>query len=265
VSAIEEAVNASAKRQSTLMHKVTAIERALNVRTDDRDEDPDIQEEEADEDEDLDAATREKLLAKYRESANRGEVWGQHCLGLTYYNGDRGARDFVQAAFWFRKAAGQGDEFSQYLLAESICASKEVSPTDYAEALQWYQKVSEQNSMWSAHAEYQLGEIYKSGKGVLNDYPEAVKWWQKAAERGHSLANYNLGDLYATDAYGVPQNYSEAYFRLLVATGGEGLGPMQESAVKKRDQLGKHLTPEALFRAQERARQWFEDHAAKPH
>ena len=263
VSAIEEAVNAFAKQQSKLMHKLTAIERALDVRTDDTDENPVIQEEEADEKENVDTATREKMLATYRESANLGEAWGQHNLGITYYNGDRGARDFSQAAFWFRKAAEQGDEFSQLLVADSICAGKEVPPTDYAEALQWYQKVSEQNSMWSEHAEYSLGKIYESGKGVPKDYPEAVKWWQKAAEHGNSLAHYELGDLYATGAEGVPQNYSEAYFRLLVATDGKGLGPMQESALEKRDQLGKRLTPEALSQAQERARKWFEDHPAK--
>ncbi len=216
------------------------------------------------------AETRAELIAKYRESAERGEAWGQHNLGITYYNGDRGARDYAQAAFWFRKAAVQslsarlGDEFSPYLLAESIYANAESLPSDYEEALQWYCKVSEQNSIWSEHAEYTLGNIYETGKGVPKDYIEAVRWWQKAADRGYEMAHYQLGDLFAKGAEGVPQDYGEAYFRLYIATGGKGLGSMQKTAIGERDEVATHLTPEALSQVQERAEQWITAHPAKP-
>lgn len=250
--------------------RLAIIESALNGRTDGQVESADNEEEEAIEDDAENAETRAELIAKYRASAERGEAWGQHNLGITYYNGDRGARDYAQAAFWFRKAAVQslsarlGDEFSPYLLAESIYANAESLPSDYEEALQWYCKVSEQDSIWSEHAEYKLGNIYETGKGVPKDYIEAVRWWQKAADRGYEMAHYQLGDLFAKGAEGVPQDYSEAYFRLYIATGGKGLGPMQKAAIGERDEVANHLTPEALSQAQERAEQWITAHPAKP-
>jgi hypothetical protein len=246
--------------------RLAVIESALKVRAGAQEENPDIEDEEADKEDAENAETRAELIAKYRESAERGEAWGQHNLGITYYNGDRGARDYAQAAFWFRKAAVQslsarlGDESSLYFLAESIYANKEALPSDYEEALQWYRKVSEQNSIWSENAEYTLGNIYETGKGVPKDYIEAVRWWQKAADRGYEMAHYHLGNLFAKGAEGVPQDYSEAYFRLCVAVSGKGLGPMQKYAIGERDEVANHLTPEVLFQTQERAQKWIEAH-----
>jgi len=262
VSAIEEALNASAKRQSKLMHRLTAIERALNVRTDDREKNPDIQEEEADENENVDAATREELLAKYRESANRGEVWGQYNLGVTYNNGDRGASDFVQAAFWFRKAADQGHTDSQLFLANLLAGGEGVEP-DYPEAARLYQLVSDADDVYSPMAEYYLGEMYASGKGVSRDYVEAARYWKRAAEHGWDLASSELGQLYERGAEGIPQDFSEAYFWFYVSVGNKGDKSVAEYRIVERDQMATRLTPESARQVQERARKWFEDYPAK--
>jgi len=241
---------------------LTAIERALNVRTNDREENPDIQEEEADEDENVDAATREELLAKYRESANRGEVWGQYNLGVTYNNGDRGAKDFVQAAFWFRKAADQGHTDSQLFLANLLADGKGVEP-DYPEAARLYQLVSDAGDVYSPMAEYYLGEMYASGKGVSRDYVEAARYWKRAAEHGWDLASRELGQLYERGAEGIPQDFSEAYFWFYVSVGNNGDKSVGEYRIVERDQMATRLTPESAHQVQERARNWFEDHPAK--
>jgi len=46
-------------------------------------------------------------------------------------------------------------------------------------------------------AQYNLGWMYKDGKGVLQDDKQAVKWYRKAANQGYAEAQFNLGWMYA--------------------------------------------------------------------
>ncbi|WP_206675637.1 Sel1-like repeat-containing protein kinase family protein, partial [Capnocytophaga canis] len=73
-----------------------------------------------------------------------------------------------------------------------------------------------------SEAQYDLGEAYYSGIGISKDYNEAVKWYRKAAEQGHSRAQYSLGDMY-NDGYGVSKDYYEAvkWFRKAAEQGYE--------------------------------------------
>jgi TPR repeat protein len=54
-----------------------------------------------------------------------------------------------------------------------------------------------------ADAQYRLGLIYYSGRGVPQDYKEAVRWHRKAAEQGYAKAQHELGRMYNI-GYGVP-------------------------------------------------------------
>jgi hypothetical protein len=72
--------------------------------------------------------------------------------------------------------------------------------------------------------------------------------------------NSVVGELYAKGNEGVPQDYSEACFRLHIATAGKGLGVMQKSAIEMRNECASHLAPELLFQTQERAQKWIEAH-----
>ena len=60
-----------------------------------------------------------------------------------------------------------------------------------------------------AIAQYNLGVLYATGRGVPRDDAEAVRWWRLAAEQGYAYAQYNLGNMYA-DGQGVPQDDAEA-------------------------------------------------------
>ena len=48
-----------------------------------------------------------------------------------------------------------------------------------------------------AEAQYNLGVMYDSGRGVRQDDDEAFKWFRQAAEQGNTGAQYNLGVMYA--------------------------------------------------------------------
>ncbi|MFC1492271.1 tetratricopeptide repeat protein, partial [Nitrospinota bacterium] len=48
----------------------------------------------------------------------------------------------------------------------------------------------------NAAAQFNLGQMYRRGQGVLQDYKEAVKWYRKAAEQGDVKAQNNPGVMY---------------------------------------------------------------------
>lgn len=88
---------------------------------------------------------------------------------------------------------------------------------DYASALSlWRQSAEEGNSL----AQYDLGVMYANGQGVVQDYAEASKWYRLAAERGNVRAQSNLGVLY-DKGQGVERNHAEAvkWFHLAAEQG----------------------------------------------
>tara|TARA_B110000261_G_scaffold103306_1_gene116087 strand:+ start:176 stop:664 length:489 start_codon:yes stop_codon:yes gene_type:complete len=78
---------------------------------------------------------------------------------------------------------------------------------DYATALQEWKPLAEQGN---PSAQYKLGFMYKSGKGVPLDYIAAVRWYHLAAVQGNAFAQSNLGFMYRF-AKGVPQDFVQAY------------------------------------------------------
>src|SRR5208282_724350 len=64
---------------------------------------------------------------------------------------------------------------------------------DFATALGLLRPLAGQGN---ADAQYDLGAMYRDGKGVPQDYAEAVKWWRKAADQGNAHAQGGLGGFY---------------------------------------------------------------------
>ena len=67
-----------------------------------------------------------------------------------------------------------------------------------------------------AEAQFNLGQMYRKGRGVPQNYEEAVKWYEKAALQGNATAQNNLAGKY-TRGQGVEQDYIEAYAWHLLA------------------------------------------------
>lgn len=61
---------------------------------------------------------------------------------------------------------------------------------DYPSALQAWRPAAEKGN---ADAQYNVGQIYKLGRGVPADMVEAEKWYRLAALQGHDLAEANYG------------------------------------------------------------------------
>lgn len=198
----------------------------------------------------------EAVVARYRAAAEHGEVWAQYNLGVTYSNGDRLPKDKVQAAFWFKKAAEQGDPASRLFLADILSGGQGVEP-DYAEAVRLYRLVADAEHVYSPIAEYNLGEIYAEAKGVPQDRQEAIRYWERAAKHGWSLAAGALGRLYEQDGWEVPIDYTQAYFWYLVSIRMDKDKPIAEYRTSERDSAASHLDSATQHRVVERVEQWF--------
>jgi hypothetical protein len=198
-------------------------------------------------------------LATLRQQAASGKAEAQCSLGFMYYAGiGAAAQDFTQAALWITKAAEQSNAPAEAVLGDMYYLGEGV-PKDFSQAAYWYRKAADAGII---HAQFSLGVMYSSGNGVPQDKAQAAVWYRKAAEQGYASAQLSLGSLYVL-GQGVPQDYAEAYFWMDLAAAGKNQEVKQEDAAKMRDNVASHLTPDDLSRAQERARKWFEDHAAK--
>uniref|UniRef100_A0A914WE36 Protein kinase domain-containing protein n=1 Tax=Plectus sambesii TaxID=2011161 RepID=A0A914WE36_9BILA len=105
----------------------------------------------------------------------------------------------------YRKAAEQGDAESQYQLGLMYREGKGVLQSD-GEAAKWFKKAAEQGN---ADAQFSLGRMYQNGRGVPQSDEETVKWFRKSAEQGDADAQAVLAVIYEY-GLGVPQSDEEA-------------------------------------------------------
>ncbi len=68
---------------------------------------------------------------------------------------------------------------------------------DYLRAMEYYRRAAEQGHV---AAQYSVGWLFEQGLGVTKDTALAKHWYRQAAEQGDAQAQTNLGVLYATEA-----------------------------------------------------------------
>ena len=65
-------------------------------------------------------------------------------------------------------------------------------------------------SQGNVAAAFELGVLYKYGKGCRLNFDKALEWFQKAAEGGSEKAAYSIGYLHYKGLGTVPQDYAMA-------------------------------------------------------
>ncbi|HEV8329150.1 MAG TPA: tetratricopeptide repeat protein [Nitrospiraceae bacterium] len=154
--------------------------------------------------------------------------------------------DFATALRKWRPLAEQGDALAQYNLGVLYRKGRGV-PQDDVQARQWYEKAAAQGQ---AKAQYNLGTLYLNGGGVPKDYQQALRWFRMAADQGEALAQTKIGIMY-DDGQGVPHDFVQAHkWYNLAATNGD------KPAAELRDALAKQMTPAQIAEAQQLAREW---------
>ena len=154
--------------------------------------------------------------------------------------------DYAEALRLWKPLADQGDAAAQFNIGVMYATGRGVAQ-DYGETILWYRKAADQGN---ASAQFNLGLMYTTGRGVAQDYGEAAKWYSKAAAQGHADAQYNLGVMHF-HGRSVLQDYvlAHMWFNLAASRG-------QEEAVKGRDAVASRMTPDQIAEAQRLAREW---------
>lgn len=158
----------------------------------------------------------------------------QVALGYAYAYGNGVVQNYMQAAYWYRKAADFGNALAQFELGDLYYYGGVFKIVD--------------DSGGSKRL------IRDDGGGDFPvDYSLAAIWYRKAAEQGEENSQNNLGGLYEY-GQGVPQDYAEAYFWFSLASA------RQPHYSENRDNVASQLTKTILLQTQERARKWLENH-----
>lgn len=111
----------------------------------------------------------------------------------------------VDAVQWYREAAERGHVQAQFLLGTMYRTGRGVRK-DWTRAAHWYQRASAAGSAW---AQFSLGTMHIRGEGLPPNPYEGVRLYRLAADQGHREARYNLGALYY-NGHGVARDYTEA-------------------------------------------------------
>ena len=154
--------------------------------------------------------------------------------------------DYATALREWRPLAEQGDARAQYNLGVLYRKGRGV-PQDDVQARQWYAKAAAQGQ---AKAQFNLGTLYFNGEGVPKDYPQALRWFRLAADQGEALAQTKIAIMY-DEGQGVPHDIVQAYkWYSLAATNGD------KPSAELRDASAKQMTPAQIAEAQKLAREW---------
>lgn len=90
------------------------------------------------------------------------------------------------------RRAEQGGAEAQFTVGTMYATGKGV-PLDYVEAEKWFRRAAAQDH---PRALWAMGSLYDNGWGVARDRVEAFRWYRLAAEKGEPQAQTNLGAFY---------------------------------------------------------------------
>jgi TPR repeat protein len=113
------------------------------------------------------------------------------CIGDAYISGRGVARNEIEAAIWYRRAADKGSARGQYSLGWLYKQGEGVMQ-NYDIAISWYRMAAEQRLDMAA---LDLAYIYEIGQGVQQNFVEAAKWYRLAIEWGAKGAQQAFDDM----------------------------------------------------------------------
>lgn len=127
------------------------------------------------------------------DAAARGSASAQVLLAVMYKHGDGGYnKNEQQAAYWYEKAAEQGNPYAQMALGDIYEQGSGVSK-NLKVAADWREKSAKRGNV---QAQLKLGKMYMAGAGVNKDINQAEYWLNRAAVAGNSEAQFELNKLY---------------------------------------------------------------------
>ncbi|ANK80050.1 MAG: hypothetical protein TEF_04040 [Rhizobiales bacterium NRL2] len=159
--------------------------------------------------------------------------------------------DYASAFKEWQPLAEQGHVIAQYNLGQLFRAGRGVAQ-DNVLAAYWYRRAAERDF---ALAQFNLGVMYHNGDGVIQDMGEAVYWYLQAAENGHSDAQFHLGILYFNGVNQQPNQVLGAMWLEVAAK--NGAGQALETLEAAREQMAADQIETASHLAHECAERQF--------
>jgi hypothetical protein len=146
------------------------------------------------------------LLGDTRDQQTRaGNVQDEVRVAGDYLVGRGVPMDPAQAAYWYRKAADQGDPEAQDELGYFYLAGIGV-PRDESSAIKWFTRAAGSGSQ---RAKLNLAVIYMKGIGVHRNISLGLDTLNDLAKKGYAVAESYLGIAYYC-GYGVQMNHAVA-------------------------------------------------------
>jgi TPR repeat protein len=135
-------------------------------------------------------------------------------------------------------------------------ALHDTSERDFG--LRWLERVQCLAERGDPEAQLKLGIAYRDGSdGPPQDYSQAAVWFGRAADQADPMAQYNLAQLYQSGR-GVQQDIVRAYmWYSLAASGFEPSADTRYVAFQRRNELESRMTPGQLREAQQMASEWW--------
>src|SRR5579859_1587905 len=150
-------------------------------------------------------------VADLETKAARGYVKQQLELAADYFAGRGVPKDVTQSAYWYRKAADQGNPAAQVYLGYMYTVGMGV-PQDKAEAVRWYRRAA---SAGNAEAQVNLAALCIRADGVKQDIQEALRLLKSAADKRDGRADAYLGlASYLGTGGAVDHPAAEAWFKI---------------------------------------------------
>ncbi|NCB75025.1 MAG: sel1 repeat family protein [Clostridia bacterium] len=163
-------------------------------------------------DDSLSLDERNDAVAGMKKLAEDGDSYAQHLLGKLYRDGIAVISDWVEAQYWFAKAANQNVAVSQYALGK-LCLTNDVEVRDTEQGLRWLKAAAQNGSHYAA---YRLAKEYLKGEITEKNVPEALEYLSRGAQDGNPFAQYMLGKLYLTGKE-VPADKEQALYWLTLS------------------------------------------------
>ncbi len=160
-------------------------------------------------------ARNDSLAAKwFRKAADGGHEAAMTNLGTLYETGRGVSQDYAEAARWYRKAVDKGHVFAMHKLALMYESGRGVAKDD-AEAVKLLTEASDKGlseaTSWLADKYDQGRGVAKDAAEASRLNARAADQVRKSADQGNAVATFNLGILYRTGK-GVQRSDREAAY-----------------------------------------------------
>lgn len=156
-------------------------------------------------------------LAAWQPLADEGHLRAQFGIAVIYENGGGGVEvDIDKAIALYRNAAEQGLADAQYNLGNLYRSGRGIEKDPWR-AVFWYLKAAIQNMPL---AQFNLALSYETGNGTAKNYTVAAKWYRRAVKQGDVPAMLGLAALYR-DGLGVARDHvaAVAMYRKVIDAG----------------------------------------------